>query len=99
MIVGRSSPASATTTDLIRATSACFIAVYVFALLSAIRILTGRVRIAAACSLAFSVALAMFSAAYLVVPVAAAVFAVVLRRRLGSRSAPGARPAALRTTD
>src|SRR5207245_1647824 len=33
------------TADLVRATSACFIAVYVFALLSAIRILSGRVRI------------------------------------------------------
>ncbi len=71
-----------TTSDLVRATSACFIAVYVFALLSAIRILDGRVRIAAVCSLALSVALAVFSAGFLVVPVAAGVLALVLRRSL-----------------
>ncbi len=74
-----------TTSELVRATSACFIAVYVFALLSAIRILDGPVRIAAAVSLALSAALAIFSAAFLVVPVVAAVIAVVLRRSLRSR--------------
>ena len=83
-----------TTADLVRATSACFIAVYVFAMLSAIRILAGRVRIAAACSLVLSVALAVFSAAFLVVPVVAAVLAVVLRRSLQPRqlAARAARP-------
>ena len=74
-----------TTTELVRATSACFIAVYVFALLSAVRILDGRVRIAAACSLVLSTALAVFSAAYLVVPVVAAVLAFALRRGLRPR--------------
>src|SRR5207249_3717254 len=39
------------TTGLIRATSACFIAVYVLALASAVRILRGRVRVAAAVAL------------------------------------------------
>ncbi len=82
------------TSDLVRATSACFIAVYILALLSAVRILDGRVRIAAACSLVLSAALAIFSAAFLAVPVVAAVVAVVLRRSLSSRRLAGASPAA-----
>ena len=70
------------TSGLVGATSACFIAVYVLALLSATRILDGRVRIAAVWSLVLSVALAVFSVGYLVVPVVAAVIALVLRRSL-----------------
>ena len=70
------------TAGLVRATSACFIAVYVLALWSAVKILNGRVRIAAACSLVLSSVLAVFSAGYLVVPVVAGVLAVVLRRSL-----------------
>ena len=71
-----------TTSGLVRATSACFIAVYVLALLSAIRILAGRVRLAAAASLALSLVLAVFSAGYLLVPAVAAALALVLRRSL-----------------
>jgi amino acid efflux transporter len=77
------------TAELVRATSACFIAVYVFALLSAIRILAGRVRVAAAVSLVLSLALAVFSEGFLVVPVVAAVLAVMLRRSLRSRQRLG----------
>jgi amino acid efflux transporter len=74
-----------TADELIRATSACFIAVYILSLLSAIRILDGRVRLAAAASLALSLAIAVFSAAYLAVPVVAAAVAFALRRRLRLR--------------
>ena len=74
-----------TADELIRATSACFIAVYILSLLSAIRILDGRVRLAAAASLALSLAIAVFSAAYLAVPVVAAAVALALRRRLRLR--------------
>jgi amino acid efflux transporter len=74
-----------TTSELVRATSACFIAVYVLALLSAVRILDGPVRIAAAISLVLSAAVAVFSAAYLAVPVVAGVLAFALRRRLHPR--------------
>jgi amino acid efflux transporter len=74
-----------TTSELVRATSACFIAVYVLALLSAVRILDGPVRIAAAISLVLSAAVAGFSAAYLAVPVVAGVLAFALRRRLHPR--------------
>ncbi|HUZ81709.1 MAG TPA: amino acid permease [Gaiellaceae bacterium] len=78
-----------TTADLVRATSACFIAVYILALLSAIRILDGRVRIAAASSLVLSVAVAVFSAGFLVVPVVAGVLAFGVRRTLGARQPAG----------
>ena len=72
-----------TASQLIRATSACFIAVYVLALFSAIRILGGRDRIAAVVSLALSIAIAAFSAWYLAVPLVSAALALLLRRRLG----------------
>jgi amino acid efflux transporter len=77
-----------TTDELVRATSACFIAVYILSLLSAIRILDGRVRLAAGASLVLSVAIAVFSAAYLAVPVVAAALAFALRRRLRPRLVP-----------
>src|SRR6059058_1355781 len=56
------------TDDLVRATSACFIAVYALAIASALRILDGRVRIAAAVALLLTLALAVFSARFLLVP-------------------------------
>jgi amino acid efflux transporter len=74
--------------DLIRATSALFIAVYVLALFSALRILDGRIRIAAGIALVASLVLAAFSAQFLVVPVVAAVASLGLRRKLRPRPAP-----------
>ena len=68
------------TADLIRATSACFIAVYVLALASAVRILDGRVRIAAAVALALVSIVAVFSSTFLLVPAAAAALSLGLRR-------------------
>jgi amino acid efflux transporter len=76
-----------TTSGLVRGTSACFISVYVLALLSAVRILDGRVRAAAIVSLALSVVVAAFSALYLAVPLVAGVLAYVLHRTLRSRDA------------
>ncbi|HVC86621.1 MAG TPA: hypothetical protein VNC40_04250, partial [Gaiellaceae bacterium] len=73
---------AATTADLVRATSACFIAVYVLALASAARILDGKIRVAAGVSFALALALAVFSAGFLAVPVVMALLAVGLRRRL-----------------
>lgn len=64
---------------LIRATSACFIVVYIFALASATRILTGRLRAAAAVSLALVCVVAIFSSAYLVVPAGAALLVLLVR--------------------
>jgi amino acid efflux transporter len=68
------------TEDLVRSTSACFIAVYVLAIGSAIRILTGRIRIAAAAALILTVVLGVFSARYLAVPAAVVVVTLALRR-------------------
>jgi amino acid efflux transporter len=72
------------TDDLVRATSALFIAVYVLAVVSAVRILEGRVRVAAFAALVLVAALAVFSAGFLVVPVVAAAGSLLLRR--GQRS-------------
>jgi amino acid efflux transporter len=74
--------------DLIRATSALFIAVYVLALLSALRILDGRIRIAAGIALLASLVLAGFSAQFLAVPVFAAAASLALRRKLRPRPSP-----------
>ncbi len=73
------------TDDLIRATSACFIAVYVLAVLSAVRILTGRMRAVAIVTLATVIALGVFSSWFLTVPVVAAVLTLALRQSLRPR--------------
>jgi amino acid efflux transporter len=73
---------------LVRATSALFIAVYVLALFSAVRILDGRVRLAAVAALAASLVLAAFSGWFLVVPVGAALVSLGLRRALVSSARP-----------
>jgi len=70
------------TDALIRATSACFISVYVLALWSAIRILEGGFRRAAAFTLVLTLVLAVFSAQYLLVPVVAGLLAAGLYGRL-----------------
>src|SRR5262249_22730453 len=61
---------------LVRATSACFIAVYLLALASACRILDGWTRVAAFVSVALVIALAVFSSGYLLVPIVAAVLSL-----------------------
>jgi amino acid efflux transporter len=71
-----------TTEDLVRSTSALFIAVYVLAISSAIKILTGGVRAAAVLGLTLTLVLAAFSAQFLVVPLAVAAGSLLLRRRL-----------------
>jgi amino acid efflux transporter len=68
------------TADLIRATSACFIAVYALSLASAVRILRGRVRIAAAVALGLVTVVAVFSSLFAIVPAAAALLSLGLRR-------------------
>src|SRR5437764_995377 len=70
------------TGDLVRATSACFIAVYVLAILSATRFLAGRVRGAAVAALELTLALAVFSGRFLAVPAVAGVAAFALHRTL-----------------
>ena len=60
------------TDDLVRATSACFVAVYVLALASAVKILAGGARLAAAIALALVLVVAVFSSFFLLVPAFAA---------------------------
>jgi amino acid efflux transporter len=73
--------------DLVRATSACFVAVYVLALGAAVRILAGRARAIAAVALALVTVVTLFSGAFLAVPVAVAVATLMARR--GIRRARG----------
>jgi amino acid efflux transporter len=68
------------TDDLVRATSACFIAVYVLAVYSATRILDGRLRALAWVTLAMVLVLAVFSTWFLAVPAVAALISVGLHR-------------------
>jgi amino acid efflux transporter len=84
------------TEDLVRATSACFIAVYVLAALSAVRILDGRVRAAALVSLVLVAVLGVFSAAYLAVPLVAAVLSLALWSTGATRAVRSRRRSALR---
>jgi amino acid efflux transporter len=84
------------TSDLVRATSACFIAVYVLAIFSALRILTGRIRAAAALALASVLVLAVFSTWFLVIPVVTAAGSLALRRSLARGAA---QMSSLRTTN
>jgi amino acid efflux transporter len=64
---------------LIRATSACFIAVYVLALASAVRMLAGRLRATAVLALALICVVAVFSSAFLLVPALAALLSLGFR--------------------
>ncbi|MBO0868510.1 MAG: amino acid permease [Micromonosporaceae bacterium] len=83
--------------DVVRATSACFIAVYVLALASAVRLLRAGTRVAAIVALPLVCVVAAFSSAYLLVPavVALAVLATALGRRR-RRQVPSRLPASQR---
>jgi len=76
---------------VVRATSACFVAVYLLALASAARILTGRARALALTATGLVAVVAAFSAGYLLVPLGAAALAVTVRR-LRSRAARSGDP-------
>jgi amino acid efflux transporter len=78
--------------DLVRATSACFVAVYLLSLASAVRILEGWTRAAAIVSLALVAVVAFFSQAFLLVPLAAALLALVARAASRRRARGRARP-------
>ncbi|MDX6425545.1 MAG: hypothetical protein QOD52_950, partial [Gaiellaceae bacterium] len=88
------------TEQLVRATSACFIAVYVLAIGSAIRILRGRIRSAAFLALILTIMLGVFSAQYLAVPAVVVVGALLIRRLLApSYAGPRARDASANPFD
>jgi amino acid efflux transporter len=66
------------TTELVRATSACFVAVYVLVLASAALVLRGRPRAIAATALVAMAVVAVFSSIYLLVPVIAGGISVLV---------------------
>jgi hypothetical protein len=63
----------------VRATSACFILVYVLALASAVRISSGALRCAAVVALALICVVGVFSSWYLFVPAVAALLSIGFR--------------------
>ncbi|HEV2591331.1 MAG TPA: amino acid permease [Gaiellaceae bacterium] len=69
----------ASASTFVRATSACFVLVYVLALASAARITTGGVRVCAGVALVLIVAVGAFSGWYLLVPAATALLTAALR--------------------
>jgi amino acid efflux transporter len=77
--------------ELVRATSACFVVVYVAATASAVRILRGRARAAAAVSGALTIVIAVFSGWYLLVPLFSWACFAVIRARASARG-PANRP-------
>jgi amino acid efflux transporter len=78
------------TGGLIRATSACFVAVYVAATASAVRILRGLARAAAIVALAMVLVVTAFSGWYLLVPAVSAIGFVAIWQRSDGRRAVGA---------
>jgi amino acid efflux transporter len=70
----------ATSSDLVRATSACFIVVYVIALAAATRMLKGWPRAAACLTLTLMCLVGAFSFVFMVVPALAAAAAIGFRR-------------------
>ena len=65
---------------LVRSTSACFVAVYLLSLVSAVLILDGRARAIAAVALGLVGVVAIFTSLFLLVPALIAVGALALRR-------------------
>jgi amino acid efflux transporter len=81
------------TSDLVRATSACFIVVYLLALTSAVRMLSGRVRAAAIVALPLVCVVAVFSSSFLLVPTVAALLSLGFRHTAGRRAVRSAQSA------
>lgn len=71
--------------ELVRATSACFVAVYVAATASAARILQGKARGAAIVSMVLTIVVALFSGWYLLVPAVSWVCFALIRAHAGHR--------------
>lgn len=73
-------------TDLIRATSSLFVAVYVLTIASALRILRGRARVAAAAAVIMVAIVAVFSGWYVAVPAGVALLVFLYGRVKASRA-------------
>jgi amino acid efflux transporter len=81
---------ASSTGDLIRATSACFLAVYVLVLAAAARVAAGWLRTAALVALALVCVVVVFSSTFLLVPAVAAAVCAGLRR-IAARRVQGVR--------
>ena len=81
LLAGATSPA-----DLVRATSACFIVVYILALGSAAKVLSGRGRTVALTALVPVIVVAAFSSVFLAVPAGAALLSYALRHAARNRA-------------
>jgi amino acid efflux transporter len=79
ILLGVLAAGGASASTFVRATSACFILVYVLALASAARITAGALRASAVAALLLIAAVGVFSSWYLAVPAAAALATVALR--------------------
>jgi amino acid efflux transporter len=79
LLLGALAAGWASASTFVRATSACFILVYLLALASAFRISTGALRVCAGVALLLIAAVAVFSSWYLLVPAAAALLTLGLR--------------------
>ena len=87
VFLGRLAAGATSASELIRASSACFVVVSdVLALASAVRLLAGPLRAAAALSLALVCVVALFSSAYLAVPAGAALLVLGVRSANARRS-------------
>ena len=73
-------------TDLIRATSSLFVAVYVLTIASALRILRGRARVAAVAAVIMVAIVAVFSGWYVAVPAGVALLVFLYGRVKASRA-------------
>ena len=79
VLLGVLAAGGASASTFVRATSACFILVYVIALASAVRISSGALRACAAAALVLICAVGVFSSWYLLVPTAATLLTLGLR--------------------
>jgi amino acid efflux transporter len=79
VLLGVLAAGGASASTFVRATSACFILVYVVALASAVRISSGALRACAAAALVLICAVGVFSSWYLLVPAAATLLTLGLR--------------------
>jgi amino acid efflux transporter len=80
------------TTELVRATSACFVAVYVLVLASAVFVLRGRPRAIAAMALVAMAVVALFSSLYLLVPATAGGISLLVQTLARKRRRQAALP-------
>lgn len=89
VLLGALAAGALNTTDLVRATSSLFVAVYMLTIAAAIRILHGRARALAIAAGVLVAAVAVFSSVYALVPLVVAALALLQWRRLSRNQTSG----------